>query len=61
MKINKWLVQLLCIISFATSACAENLLDRQNKTWQPSGEALQIQLWPKGPPTPSTLKTGQES
>jgi len=61
MKIVNGLLHLICIISFATTACAENLLDRQNKTWQPAGEALQVPLWPKGPPSPSKLKKGQES
>jgi len=65
MNINKWLaallMQLLCIALFATTARAEKLIDRQNKAWQPAGEALQIELWPNGPPSPSTLKAGQES
>lgn len=64
-KTNQWLaallLQLACLLTFATTASAETLLDRQNKTWQPPGDAIQVQLWPKGPPTPSTLKAGQES
>jgi len=61
MNIKQWLaallVQLICI---ASTASAENLLDRQNKVWEPTSEALRIQLWPMGVP-PSMLKKGQES
>lgn len=65
MKIINWLIALLvqfaCIVTFASSSGAENLIDRQNKDWQPPVGALQVQLWPNGAPTPSTLVAGQES
>ncbi|MTW11562.1 alpha/beta hydrolase fold domain-containing protein [Pseudoduganella eburnea] len=65
MRTVQWLsallVQITCILSFTRAAHAENLIDRQSRVWQPPAEALEIPLWPKGPPSPSTLKAGRES
>ena len=38
------------MITVATAASAENLLNRQEKAWQPPGDATQIPIWPKVPP-----------
>jgi len=55
------LVQLAWITIFATTSRAEELVNRQNKVWQPAEEAIQIPIWPNGPPSPSLLAAGNEA
>lgn len=61
MRPSALLVLFTCIVTFASAVHAENLIDRQHKVWQPPVKALQVPLWQKGPPLPSTLKAGDES
>lgn len=62
---NRWvglfLVQLTWITIFATTSRAEDLVNRQNTVWQPAGEAIQIPIWPKEPPSPFLLAAGNEA
>jgi acetyl esterase/lipase len=62
MNWNRWAVlfQLVWIATFAVNAQAEDL-NRQDKTWQPSAEAVQIQVWPKEPPSGFPGAAGREA
>lgn len=57
MNLNKlfglFLMQFLSMAIFATASSAEALINRQDKVWQPPGEAIQIPIWPNEPPAPS--------
>jgi len=46
-----WLVQLTWMTLCAASARAEDLVDRQNRAWQPAAQAVQMPLWPNDPPS----------
>jgi len=62
---NKWvgllLVQIILIALFSTPSRAEDLVNRQDKVWQPEEEAIQIPIWPKEPPSSSLLGRVNES
>jgi acetyl esterase/lipase len=64
MNLNKWfsffLMQLVSMTMFATASSAEELINRQDKVWQPGAEATQISIWPKEPPPPSPF-SGMEA
>ncbi len=65
MKTKKWLavvlVQFLSITLFAATSSAEELINRQDKVWQPVAEVAQIPIWPGEPPSQSLLAAGSES
>ncbi|WP_229217430.1 alpha/beta hydrolase [Massilia forsythiae] len=60
MTTNKWislyLAQLLSLMLSTAPATAADLLNRQDQPWQPGAGAIQVPLWPEGPPAPSPFK-----
>ena len=52
---------LLTMSFFASASSAEELLNRQNKVWQPAGNATEIALWPAQPPPGSPRAKRDES
>lgn len=63
--IGKWLgllvSQLTCLTILAAAARAEDMLNRQDKAWQATAEAIEIPLWPQGVPSPKPLTTNREA
>jgi acetyl esterase/lipase len=65
LNMNKWvgyvLVQILSMTIYAATCSAEDLIDRQDRAWQPAAGAVQIPIWPKEPPSPSAFAAGHET
>lgn len=55
------LLQLALTSIFASACSAEELINRQERAWQPPGEVIQIPIWPGGPPAGSPIAAGKES
>lgn len=63
-NMKRWMEQLsvllVLMVLLAVPSKAEELRNRQNRVWEPGGDALQIPIWPKAPPAPSPF-AGREA